>query len=92
MSAVVVLLVRILLATALYAFLGSALWVMWKELEQASEQVTGRRISAIRLETTQGTARAGHLGICSVGSHAGPRPPIRHSLAGRGRFGTTCAA
>jgi len=49
MSGIVVLLLRILLVCALYAFLGTALWVIWRELSTTSEQVAGRKIRAIRL-------------------------------------------
>ena len=50
MSGVIVLVFRILLVCALYAFLGTALWVMWRELSTTSEQVSGRKIRAIRLQ------------------------------------------
>jgi pSer/pThr/pTyr-binding forkhead associated (FHA) protein len=50
MSGVVVLILRILLVCALYAFLGTALWVMWQELSTTSEQVSDRKIRAIRLQ------------------------------------------
>jgi pSer/pThr/pTyr-binding forkhead associated (FHA) protein len=54
MSGVVVLILRVLLVCALYAFLTTALWVMWRELSTTSEQVSGRKIRAIRLQV--GTA------------------------------------
>ena len=50
MSGVIVLMLRILLVCALYAFLGTALWVMWRELSATSQQVSGRKIRAIRLQ------------------------------------------
>ena len=37
MTGVVLLVVRFLLAAALYAFLGFALWVLWKDLRQSSQ-------------------------------------------------------
>ena len=49
MSGVVVLILRVLLVGALYAFLGTALWVMWRELSTTSDQLSGRKIRAIRL-------------------------------------------
>jgi pSer/pThr/pTyr-binding forkhead associated (FHA) protein len=49
MSGVVVLILRILLVCALYAFLGTTLWVMWRELSATSDQLSGRKIRAIRL-------------------------------------------
>jgi hypothetical protein len=55
MSGVVVLFLRVLLVAALYAFLGVALWVLWKQLEQASERVSGRRVAPIRLEVATST-------------------------------------
>jgi pSer/pThr/pTyr-binding forkhead associated (FHA) protein len=49
MSGVVVLILRILLVCALYAMLGTTLWVMWRELSATSDQLAGRKIPAIRL-------------------------------------------
>ncbi len=87
MSAVVVLGIRILLVVALYAFLGSALWVMWKELRQTSERVAGGQIPPIRLESTLRGGDPVLSGIFPAGSHSGPRSRIRHGSARRGRLG-----
>ena len=50
MSGLVVLILRVLLALALYAFLGLALWVLWQDLRQAARKVSSRAVPAIRLE------------------------------------------
>jgi pSer/pThr/pTyr-binding forkhead associated (FHA) protein len=50
MSGLVVLLLRVLLALALYAFLGLALWILWQDLRQAVHNVSSRAVPAIRLE------------------------------------------
>jgi len=49
MSGVVVLVLRVLLVGALYAFLGTALWIMWRELSTTSHQLSASKIRAIRL-------------------------------------------
>ena len=54
MSGIVVLLLRLLLVVALYAFLGLALWVLWKQLEQTSERIARRQIPSIRLQVRVG--------------------------------------
>jgi pSer/pThr/pTyr-binding forkhead associated (FHA) protein len=54
MSGIVVLLLRLLLVVALYAFLGVALWVLWKQLEQTSARIARRQIPSIRLQVTGG--------------------------------------
>ena len=55
MSGIAVLLLRVLLVVALYAFLGLALWVLWKQLEQTSERIARRQIPSIRLQVRVGT-------------------------------------
>ena len=55
MSGVVVLFLRLLLVIALYAFLGVALWVLWKQLEQTSERIAKRQIPSIRLQVRVGS-------------------------------------
>jgi pSer/pThr/pTyr-binding forkhead associated (FHA) protein len=54
MSGVIVLGLRILLVCALYAFLGTALWIMWQELNRTSQQLSGRGVPAIRLRVNVG--------------------------------------
>ena len=49
MSGVVVLFLRVLLVVALYAFLGVALWILWKQLEQTSARIARRQVPSIRL-------------------------------------------
>lgn len=50
MSGPIVLVLRVLLAASLYAFLGWALWLMWQELNRTSNRLARRRVPAIRLE------------------------------------------
>ena len=54
MSGIVVLVLRLLLVVALYAFLGVALWVLWKQLEQTSTRIARRQIPSIRIQVTAG--------------------------------------
>jgi hypothetical protein len=57
MSAVVVLIIRILLAISLYAFLGWALYTLWRELQLSNQLINSRRIPAInitQLDTEEG--------------------------------------
>lgn len=49
MSAVIVLILRILLALALYAFLGWALYTIWRELRAHSLLVSTQRITPITI-------------------------------------------
>jgi pSer/pThr/pTyr-binding forkhead associated (FHA) protein len=58
MSGVVVLILRVLLVCALYAFLGTALWVMWRELSTTGDQLSARRVRAIRLRVETAGADA----------------------------------
>ncbi len=50
MTGPVVLVVRLVAAAALYAFLGLALWMMWQELRRAASSAVGQTVPAIRLE------------------------------------------
>jgi pSer/pThr/pTyr-binding forkhead associated (FHA) protein len=50
MSGPIVLALRVLLAAALYAFLGVALWMMWHDLRRTSARIAGRRVPTIRVE------------------------------------------
>ena len=50
MSGPVVLLLRVLLALSLYAFLGLALWMLWQDVRQTARKATTRSVPAIRLE------------------------------------------
>ena len=50
MTGPIVLGLRLLAAAALYAFLGSVLWLIWRELQRTEGSITGRRVPAIRLE------------------------------------------
>lgn len=50
MSGPLVLLLRVLLALSLYAFLGLAIWMLWRDLEQAVRGASVRGTPMIRLE------------------------------------------
>ena len=50
MSGVVVLTLRLLMAAAVYTFLGWALWIIWRDLKQEAQKASVRRFPAIRLE------------------------------------------
>lgn len=50
MSGPIVLGLRMLLALALYAFLGTALWMMWQDIRRTSDQISSRKAPPIRLE------------------------------------------
>lgn len=54
MSGQVVLLLRILLALSLYAFLGWAVWTLWLELKQQSKEVVLGLAPQITLESPEG--------------------------------------
>ena len=49
MSAVLVLVLRVGMAAALYAFLGWAVYIIWKEFRQQSQSVANNRIPEIAL-------------------------------------------
>ncbi len=50
MSGTLVLVLRILLAAALYLFLGITLWMIWQDLRRASYQAMRPRVPVLRLE------------------------------------------
>ena len=50
MSGLIVLVFRILLALALYGFLGWAFWTIWLDLKQTGSQTALRQIRTIRIE------------------------------------------
>lgn len=50
MSGTLVLVLRILLAAALYLFLGLTLWMIWQDLRRAGFQAVRPRVPALRLE------------------------------------------
>ncbi len=49
MSAPIVLALRILMALALYAFLGWAIFLLWKEIQQQGNSLARRRVPGINL-------------------------------------------
>jgi len=50
MSGVVVLTLRLLMAAAVYTFLGWALWTIWQDLRQEGQKALAQKFPAIRLE------------------------------------------
>jgi pSer/pThr/pTyr-binding forkhead associated (FHA) protein len=54
MSGPIVLALRLILALALYAFLGWALWTIWLDLQRQGLETSGRRTPAIRLQVHAG--------------------------------------
>src|SRR5689334_15469824 len=58
MSGPIVLALRLLMAAALYAFLGWALWAIWRDLNQEGQKVLRNRVPEIRLAGRAGR-RAG---------------------------------
>ncbi len=50
MSGPIVLLLRVLLALSLYGFLGLAIWMLWRDLQQAVSGASVRAVPTIRLE------------------------------------------
>jgi len=49
MSGILLLLVRLAMALALYGFLGWAVWTLWRDIKRQSELIASRRIPAIKL-------------------------------------------
>jgi pSer/pThr/pTyr-binding forkhead associated (FHA) protein len=54
MSAPIVLALRVLMALALYGFLGWAIFLLWKEIHQQGAQLANRRVPGISLAVSQG--------------------------------------
>lgn len=50
MSSLIVLALRILLALALYAFLGWTLWTIWRDLKRTAAQTATLKVRVLRLE------------------------------------------
>ena len=50
MSGFLVLALRLLMAAAIYVFLGGALWIIWRDLRREAQNASMRRFPAIRLE------------------------------------------
>ena len=50
MSGTVVLVLRVLLALALYIFLGLTVWTIWQDLKRTGLQTTGQSVPAIQLQ------------------------------------------
>jgi len=50
MSGLVVLALRLLMAAAVYAFLGGALWIIWQDLRSAGQSAAGHAFPPIHLQ------------------------------------------
>jgi len=53
MSAPIVLALRILMALALYGFLGWAIFLLWRDIQRQGVQLAGRRVPGINLAIKQ---------------------------------------
>lgn len=54
MAGIVFLILRLLLALALYAFLGWALWILWRDLKYQGELLTTRKSPLVELVVVEG--------------------------------------
>lgn len=54
MSGIVFLILRFLLAVALFAFLGYVLWTLWKDLKRQEDVLASRRLPPISLTLADG--------------------------------------
>jgi pSer/pThr/pTyr-binding forkhead associated (FHA) protein len=57
MSAVIFLILRFLLAGALFAFLGYVLWTLWKDMKRQDEVLASRRLPPMLISLTDGSQR-----------------------------------
>jgi pSer/pThr/pTyr-binding forkhead associated (FHA) protein len=76
MSGPVVLALRAILALALYAFLGWALYLLWREIQQQSVVLVNRRVPPITIAiNSQGNEKSQvkhfHSSVVTVGRHPG---------------------
>jgi pSer/pThr/pTyr-binding forkhead associated (FHA) protein len=55
MSGIVFLILRFLSAAALFAFLGYAVWTLWKDLKRQDEILASRRLPPILITLTDGS-------------------------------------
>lgn len=60
MSGILVLILRILLAIALYAFIGWALYTLWRELKLQTQLLQPGRIPALRIRLVSGAPEEEH--------------------------------
>ncbi len=70
MTGIVLLILRVLLALALYVFLGWALWTIWRDLRHQSALIANRQAPTIELQVA-----AGDLGS-EWTAHQGPEISI----------------
>lgn len=57
MSGIIFLILRLLLALALFAFLGYVLWTLWSDLKRQDEILAARRLPPIQLSLSDGSQR-----------------------------------
>ena len=57
MSGIIFLILRILLAAALFAFLGYVLWTLWRDLKRQEEILSTRRLPLIHFSLPDGSQR-----------------------------------
>jgi pSer/pThr/pTyr-binding forkhead associated (FHA) protein len=49
MSATILLIIRLVMALALYGFLGWAVWILWRDIKRQNELMAARRIPELKL-------------------------------------------
>jgi pSer/pThr/pTyr-binding forkhead associated (FHA) protein len=79
MSAIIVLILRFLLALALYGFLGYAIYTLWRDLRITSQLVSNRKIPSIvisRLEEEPTEGKSFNIPEIIIGRDPGTDYPI----------------
>jgi len=57
MSGIIFLILRLLLALALFAFLGYVLWTLWRDLKRQDEILESRRLPPMKVSLADGSQR-----------------------------------
>jgi len=57
MSGIIFLILRLLLALALFAFLGYVLWTLWRDLKRQDEILESRRLPPMKVSLPDGSQR-----------------------------------
>jgi hypothetical protein len=78
MSAPILLFLRLVMAVALYAFLGWALWVLWRELRQQADFLASRRIRMLALTDEAGKVYRFNTPVVMIGRDEHCDCPIQH--------------
>jgi pSer/pThr/pTyr-binding forkhead associated (FHA) protein len=81
MTGIVIFILRLILAASLYAFLGWALYTIWRDLKLQSQLVASRRIPPILLQPELGGPGVEHefsSAEFTIGRDPGCESPIAH--------------